>query len=147
MRRPIHAVGQTSTVRASFLCPNEAVAHALRRVTRKTGRYGAGKVIMGEQVDDDQDARRNGQPWPRNGRQDDVDCICESLSRALKKMKIRDIRKQSVPRMKSTVAAATKNGPAAPVTQSPQRSIRLKQAKTKRGRAPGMTRNGLYCVL
>ena len=30
---------------------------------------------MGEQVDDDEDARRDGEPWPRNGRDDDVDWI------------------------------------------------------------------------
>ena len=35
---------------------------------------------------------------------------------------------------------ATKNGPAAPVSLSPQRSTRLKQAKTKRGQALGMVR-------
>lgn len=35
---------------------------------------------------------------------------------------------------------ATKNGPAAPVSLSPQRSTRLKQEKTKRGQAPGMMR-------
>ncbi len=51
---------------------------------------------------------------------------------------MRDIRKERVPRTKSRVAAATKNGPAAPVSQSPQRSMRLKQAKTKRGRVLGM---------
>lgn len=47
-------------------------------------------------------------------------------------------RKQSVPMMKRSVAMATKNGPAAPVSLSAQRSTRLKQAKTKRGQAPGM---------
>ena len=51
-----------------------------------------------------------------------------------------DIRKQSVPSTNSRVALATKKGPAAPVTQSPQRSTRLKQAKTKWGRGQGMTR-------
>lgn len=49
-----------------------------------------------------------------------------------------NIRKQSVPMMKRSVAMATKNGPAAPVSLSPQRSTRLKQAKTKRGQALGM---------
>jgi len=73
MRRPTHAVGQTSTSCAWFLCPNEAVARILRRVARKARGYGAGKVIVGEQVDDDQDARRDGEPWPRNGRDNDVD--------------------------------------------------------------------------
>ena len=40
--------------------------------------------------------------------------------------------------MKRIVAMATKNGPAAPVSLSPQRSTRLKQAKTKRGQVLGM---------
>lgn len=34
---------------------------------------------------------------------------------------------------------ATKTGPAAPVTLSPQRSMRLKQIKTQLGRGAGMT--------
>src|SRR5260221_9173776 len=58
-----------------------------------------------------------------------------------RRIELRDIRKQSVPSTNSTVAAATKNGPAAPVIQSPQRSMRLKHAKTKWGRGQGMTRN------
>ena len=33
----------------------------------------------------------------------------------------------------------TKTGPAAPVTLSPQRSMRLKQVKTQLGRGAGMT--------
>jgi hypothetical protein len=41
---------------------------------------------------------------------------------------------------------ATKNGPAAPVSLSPQRSIRLKQAKTKRGQARGMVDKGTVVV-
>jgi len=72
MRGPMHAVGQKSTVCVSFLCPNEAVAYTPRRVTCKARGYGARKVIVGEQVDNDQDARRGGQPWPWNGWENDV---------------------------------------------------------------------------
>ena len=118
-----------------------------RRFTRKARGYGAGKVIVSEQVDDDEDARRDGEPWPRNGRDDDVDLLRLSFLHTRDvtngvgvKIGERDIRKQSVPSTNSRVALATKKGPAAPVTQSPQRSTRLKQAKTKWGRGQGMTR-------
>jgi len=46
-----------------------------RRVACKARGYGACEVIVGEQVDDDQEARRDGEPWPRDGRDNDVDWL------------------------------------------------------------------------
>jgi len=57
VRRPMNAIAQRSTVCALFLCPNEAVTHALRRVACKAWGYSTDEVIVGEQVDDDQHAR------------------------------------------------------------------------------------------
>jgi hypothetical protein len=71
--RPIHAIGPRYIVCALFLCPDKAVTHTLWRITCKAWGYGAGKVIVREQVDDDQETGQDGQPWPRKSRENDVD--------------------------------------------------------------------------
>jgi len=42
---------------ALFLCPDEAVTHALWGVACKARGYSTDEVIVGEKVDDDQHAR------------------------------------------------------------------------------------------
>jgi hypothetical protein len=56
MRRPVHAAGQRSMIFVSFLCPDETAAGTLRRVARKSWGYGASKIIVREQVEDDEKA-------------------------------------------------------------------------------------------
>jgi hypothetical protein len=51
--RPMHTIGPRYTVRTSFFCPNKATTHTLWRFTREARGYGAGEVIVGEQVDND----------------------------------------------------------------------------------------------
>lgn len=70
------------------------------------------------------------------GRMTSTEKVCQ-LEIIKKKI---NLRKQSVPMTKRSAAMATNNGPAAPVSLSPQRSRRLKQAKTKRGQPLGMAR-------
>ena len=55
VRRPIYTTGPRYTVYRSFLCPDKTVTHTLWGITCKAWGYGAGKVIVGEQVDDDEE--------------------------------------------------------------------------------------------
>jgi hypothetical protein len=50
----MHTIGPRYAVTSS-LCPNEAATHTLWGITSKAWGYGAGKVIVAEQVDNDQE--------------------------------------------------------------------------------------------